>query len=254
MAEMDIAAPVEQQQNLTTDNTLSTPVESQAAQTSASSPNTSQMDVDLVAKRIRQESYEKGRREALAEFQRSQQGQPSFSPSPSSTPMQTTPMGGMMQVSQDQLNQLIDQRTNELRQHDVARQIANDFISKVSQGSKKYSDFDQVVSDTFGDFGEAGFAEIAKQANGVDNTADVIYELAKNPAKIAEILSFLQHSPRLAGVHLQSLSRSIKQNEDALGQSTAQKPLSQIQPSLAGMGNGGEMSIDELRMQDWMRV
>lgn len=256
MADMDTQVPVDTQQDFGGD-APNAPVESPSAETAPvhNERAPTAPDIDAVAKRIRQESYEKGKRDALAEQQRQVQAQ-APSTTYSETPQRQQSMGGMIQMSQEQLNALIDQRsiqaTNELRQREsqmaVAQQVANEFVSKMQQGQSSHPDFDEVVGNTFGDFGE--FTEIAQFANGLDNTADVIYALAQNPSKIGSILSLMQRSPRLALADMQSLSRSIKANEAGMAQPVARSPLSQVQPSPAGLGSGDTVTGHE----DWLRV
>jgi len=91
--------------------------------------------------------------------------------------------------------------------------------------------------------------------SGIENAGDVLYDLAKNPSKLAQIDYMAQRSPKMAQSQLQSLSKSIADNKqaqvDAKGQNIAE-PLDRLQPSRVA-GSNGKMSVRDLRSQPWLR-
>lgn len=115
-----------------------------------------------------------------------------------------------------------------------AQRIATEFLTKLDSGKGKHEDFEKVVKEV--DFGEVPM--IAHLANMVENTADVIYELAKNPAKIATLQQLVSISPKLAISEMKRLSDSIKSNEQAAQYQSPNEPLSQRRPSNNGTDRG----------------
>jgi hypothetical protein len=85
-------------------------------------------------------------------------------------------------------------------------------------------------------------------ANEMDNTADVLKEIAKNPSKFANILMLLQSAPALAKREMVVLSSSIKKNQEALKQKQAKPPLEQLKPSTTVTSSGNKKwTVSELR-------
>lgn len=91
---------------------------------------------------------------------------------------------------------------------------------------------------------------------GMDNKAQVVKDLAKNPSKYANILTLANGgSPKLAQIELNKLSASIRANQEAMKQPKVDAPLSQIRASNIGGddGNYSNMSTSDFRNQPWLR-
>jgi len=127
-------------------------------------------------------------------------------------------------------------------QEQEAQRIADEFFTKLETGKAKYQDFDKVM----GEVELKAIPHIVQLANMVDNTPDVMYELASNPTKIAAIQQLIQISPKLAYAEINKLSQSIKANEQAANTKLPNKPLSQMRPSATGTDSGA-LSISDLR-------
>ncbi|NIV16247.1 MAG: hypothetical protein GWN62_34825, partial [Aliifodinibius sp.] len=67
----------------------------------------------------------------------------------------------------------------------------SELTAKVTDAQGRYNDYDDVTSKV--DFSQ--IPEILEYANHADNAGDVLYDLAKNPAKIATLRSL---TPNLA--------------------------------------------------------
>lgn len=152
-------------------------------------------------------------------------------------------------LTAQEVEQLIDRRADEKAAMQYAQTVTNEFANKVMSAVPKYSDYEQKVS-------QLNFALIAQTnpnlitvLNGVDNTGDVVYEMANNPGKFAALASLSQTHPHLAQMELNKLSASIKQNEAAMNEPSSREPLSHVTPSNLGTGNGtGKTSVrDEKR-------
>ena len=73
----------------------------------------------------------------------------------------------------------------------------------------------------------------------MDNTPAIIYELRKNPGKLADLAVLVERSPNMARSELTKLSESIKRNDEAKRTlQEAQDPLNRLKPSPVGADNG----------------
>ena len=169
-------------------------------------------------------------------------------------------IGGISQVNPDQIRQqILDQVKQDIMSQqeeqqrklieDQARQVADQYHAKMGQGKDKYDDWDSVISD----FEPEAFPELVYLANQTDNTADIIYELRKNPTKLVTLNNLVKASPRLAQAELAKLADSIKANQNAkLAENQVEEPLDRMKPSTVGVDNGSR-SIRDLRSQPSLR-
>lgn len=173
-------------------------------------------------------------------------------------------MGGMPPVAApDQIRKAVHEALSSEREQmqqqlneQGAREVLNTFQSKLEAGKANYPDFDEVVNA----LPLASIPTIVGLASRVDNTADIMYDLGKNPHKIANLayLSQLdQNAHQQYGGRIKSnlaekafyqLADSLKRNELAKQQKQANEPLSQIQPSPTGADNGKPSYKDLKRM------
>jgi hypothetical protein len=168
-------------------------------------------------------------------------------------------MGGMAQLSPEQVQRMIEEATHrkiaetERKRHEdyMAHQFAQEgerladkFKANIAAGKGEYEDFDKVFD--VNDF--AQMMHVVGLAADMDNTADIMYELSKNPGKALIINDLASKSPRGAQIEMQKLSDSIKKNKEAQNARTATEPLSQIKPSTAGSDNGSMTTSDFRKM------
>jgi hypothetical protein len=133
-----------------------------------------------------------------------------------------------------------------LANHRLAQgqRIAADFMSKLEADKGRYNDFDEVV----GSVPFVSFPNSVALANEVTGTADVMYELSKNPAKLDRIESLAQRDPTLtlARREMKLIAESIAINQAAQNVRTASGPLEQIKHSPTNTDNGG-MSVRDFQ-------
>ena len=147
------------------------------------------------------------------------------------SPEQMQQVMAMVQKQQQEQQEKAHQAQLEKEVNDVAQQ----YFGKLAQGREAYEDFDAVTAD----FDPAAFPQLVYLATQTDNTAAIIYELQKNPAKLAQLSVMVDKSPAQARKMLASLSESIKTNEDAKRNlQEAQDPLNRLKPSPVGTDNG----------------
>jgi hypothetical protein len=158
-------------------------------------------------------------------------------------------LGGIAQQSPEEIEKIVEQKIKERSQQEAANHIAQDFIGKMQTGKDKYSDFEETVAS----LNLPAHPHVIYWANSLDNTVDVVYDIAKNPEKFASILMLAQTAPELARRKMLELSSSIKKNAEASKQPHVNEPLSQLRPSTMGTDNGS-MTVRDLRRQSWMKA
>lgn len=192
-----------------------------------------QSQVNAIVGKARQEAAERVRRELEQSKEQT------------STPQ----LGGMKQMSQDEINRLIDQRVEEKSHKAYAEQLINDFTGKLKAGAEKHADFDAVVSE----LNLPANPALVRWTNGLDNTADVLYDLGKHPEKYANVVMLANTAPAMAQSLLKRLSDSVKKNEEAIkSERNVNEPLDHLKPSPTGM-DSGNLTVSDLRKQDWLR-
>lgn len=239
----------EQVQNFSADqsqpSSVSTPVSTPAPV--QSEKTFTQADLDRLAGKIRDESYQKGVRDATGKNQQ-QLVEPAYqqqAPAMQQPAQPTQHVGGIAQQSPEQIRAMIAEENQKLEQARYLNGMAQSFVSKVEAGKSKYEDFDSVAAA----LNLPHIPAIWQAAEKFDNPADIVYHLGKNPGKVAQLLT-VAYSPELVKRGMQELSDSLKQNEIAQQQKKPNAPLSRPEPSNIGMGNGGK----NMTAQDWKKV
>lgn len=173
----------------------------------------------------------------------------------------TQNMGGMQQASYDDIQRMVEEATKKQQEtlsqqylqyveQEQAQKVAKEYLGKVNAAKEKYPDFDTKV----GALQVEKIPSIVHLANSVSNTAEVMYDLAENPQKLASILQFANDPStyHLAQIAITKLSDSIQMNESAKSQPSINPPLSQVKSSSAATDNG-KSTIRDLRRQSWLR-
>lgn len=144
----------------------------------------------------------------------------------------------------DKAQQMQEQLEKEV--NDVAKQ----YFEKLAHGKEAYEDFEAITAD----FDPAAFPQLVYLATQADNTADIIYELQKNPAKLAQLSVLVDKSPSMARSEIAKLSQSIKTNTDAKRNlQEAQDPLDRLKPSPVGADNG-KMGVRDYKKAPWLKA
>ena len=158
-------------------------------------------------------------------------------------------------VDADAIYQQVQERFNqEMQQRQIKTEmdrIANSYLSKMEQGKGSYDDFEDVTKD----FDPTAFPQLTYLVAGLDNAADVIYDLSRNPLKLAGLDRLAEKNPRQAQAELLKLSRSITENRQAKADEDSNnvaEPLDRLQSSRVS-GSNGKKGITDLRNQSWLR-
>lgn len=129
-------------------------------------------------------------------------------------------------------------------------QMADNYFAKMQSTDAMPDDFNEVISD----FDVSSFPAVAFLAQEMDNTPAIMYDLAKNPLKLAGINSLAQSAPNEARKALKKLSDSIAQNQQAEAEHVeTQPPLSRLNPSKKAGADIGKMGLQDFKNADWLR-
>src|ERR1700675_1075279 len=146
-------------------------------------------------------------------------------------------------LTSEELARQRDQWTREAQEKadaDIAQRIVNSYKEKIAPGKEKYEDFEAVTNNVDMRY----YPNVVQLlAEYVDNSHDVIYELAKNRTKMYQLESTCAHNPQDAIYEIKRLSDSIKANESSSQMKHANSPLSQQRPSNTGTDSGGTLSM-----------
>lgn len=131
-----------------------------------------------------------------------------------------------------------------------AEKLAQDFQAKMKSGSEHFNDFNDIMAE----FDPSAFPQLVYLANATDNTAAVMYELAKNPSKLATAAVLAERDPRAAQNMINRLSASIRANEEAKAQEAKAQvnaPLNRLQPSPIGQDS---RSVHDYDVRDFKKM
>lgn len=210
-----------------------TPVEvTPAQQEVAQEKLLKQSEVNELVGRVKHEAYTKGMRDAVQQ-----------------QPQQASSMGGMTQLTDEQIRQVIaDERQKQDHMEQVKNTLTN-FAQQMGAGKSNYSDFDETVAN-LGDM--KNIPHVVQMATETGIAGDIMYELGKNPGKVASLTTLAYINPHLAQVEMRKLADSIKANQKAKDVPQANEPLTSVQPSTVGTDNGSS-TISDLRNKPWAR-
>lgn len=209
-------------------------------------PKFNQHQVNDVVARERARAYEKARRDLEAEN--------AARNAVNSQPAQAQTIGGMKQLSEDEIKQMISSHVPSVMQNHVRdlqiTNFANQFGAKMEAAEAKYPGLRAQLGEL--NFEDPSLLRVLESVNKMEHTAETMQELLANPTKLSQLMTMAEKQPKLMERSVMSLASSIKQNQDALqaNQKKAQEPLGQINPSSGiGMDNGaeGDMSVGDFR-------
>ena len=197
--------------------------------------------------RERQKAYEKGRRELMEELQAQQGDQQQQAPQQQ---YQQQSMGGMPQMSQEDIQRQIQQQIPQALQDHVQQfqmqQTVDSFVNKMQAAEQKYPGLESKLNEL--DYNDPKMLQLVQAANSLENTGEIMHELVNNPMKMGNLLTLAKDQPRLAMQALQSLSNSIKQNQVAIDENqSVNDPMSQLKSSPNAGADKGDMSVSDFR-------
>ncbi len=206
----------------------------------------SQSEVNALVAATRKETQEKARLELAAlqaELERRQS-------SPQQAPNQSQSPSNPGQLSVDDIFAELVKRGEQHQYQQAEKAAAENFAQKMAAGTEMFDDFD----DTMRDFDYDAFHHVARMAADVENTPQVMYELAKNPQKLANVAFLALTSDREAKKALKKLSDSIAKNEQAQDDYVSTNPpVSAPKPSQVGKDKGLN-TIADYKNASWLKM
>jgi hypothetical protein len=158
-------------------------------------------------------------------------------------------------VDADAIYQQVQERFNAKMQEEQMRkqmeEVASNYLRRVEDGKKAYADFEEVTKE----FDPTAFPQLTFLLSGIENAGDVLYDISKNPMKLAALDRIAEKNPRLAQNELQKLAKSIAENKQAQMDAQYQQapdPLDRLSPTRIS-GDRKINTISDLRNQDWLR-
>ena len=164
------------------------------------------------------------------------------------------PMNSQRPLSEDDVKRLTTEELGRQREEwerqslekkhaDEAQRIVSTYKDKIAAGRDKYQDFEAVTSNVDMRY----YPNVVQLlAEHVDNSADILYDLAKNRTKLGNLEFMCGHNPQDAIYEIKRLAESIKQNESSSQIRSSNAPLSQQRPSNTGTDSGA-LSIADLK-------
>lgn len=142
------------------------------------------------------------------------------------------------------------QDEQERLQIEEANKLVHKYSSKMNQGKEFFDDFEEVMSD----FAPQAFPQLVYLAANEENTPAIMYELAKNPMKLASLQKLAEMHPALAEKEMKKLAQSISQNQQAVQANvSAPQPLSRLKSNQSTGVDSGKMSIADFKNAEWLR-
>lgn len=206
---------------------------------------------DLVSYGIAK-GYDKGHQAGYEKARAELMNQQNAQPTQAASTAQDQPL------TRDEMDRRIAESHEKARQQAIVDQLETQFKQKLEMGKAKIADYDEKVKPIVDEMyaNPQHYGNLAVLVNSIDNTADVLRDLAENPAKKAQFIMMSHYSPRDAAMEIKKLSDSIKLNEQSLAQSKATSvnaPLSQTQSSPVGLGDG-KMNVSSRRKLPYLRA
>lgn len=205
-----------------------------------------QDEVNRIVAREKQRAGESVRREYEERQQQQQAQQQPAQQTP--TQQQSMPREVSTETAdEERFNKYMQKRQQEAH----AQQIADAYHQNIGKGKESYQDFDEVTKN----FDPTKSLPLTYLIANNPNAADILYEISKNPNKFVTLHALAEINPQMAQTELSKLSKSIKDNKEALDDSQSQstsEPLDRMTPSRVA-GSNGKMSINDYRKQPWLR-
>jgi len=199
---------------------------------------------------------QKGKQQAQEELEQLRKEKEQLQKTYEEAKQQAGTMGGMQQqpdmekirnqVYQDIWQDFEKQQSEyqQEQQQEEAKRIAAEYDKRMKQGPEQFEDFEDVVKG----FDPQSFPNIVMLATQMDNTPGIIYELAKNPNKLATMSHLAERSPQVAQNAMQKLNESIQANTQAQQQAQqVSEPLSRLQSSPKAQDTGSPNSVADFK-------
>lgn len=212
----------------------------------------SQEQVNNIVKQAKRDAAEKARREYEAKLQAMQSGSAQQAPEAQQSPVNNDELGRLVEERLARIAQEYQEKAKQQAYEAELQRIANTYADKMATGKELFEDFDEVISD----IDPADYYDVMGLASELENTPEVMYELAKNLQKL-EYIDRLAKRPsngrKLAMKELERLSKSIAANQEAKEEHVSTNPpLAKPKPSQVGTEKP-MTSVRDFKSASWLR-
>lgn len=214
----------------------------------------SQEEVNRIAAERAARAAEKARRDAEEKYRQESEAIRSQQEQRNATVSREVDADAIYQQIQEKWNReqaALRQKMEEEQLKARMSEVANSYTSKMAEGKKYHDDFEEVMKD----HDATAFPQLTFLISGIENAAPVLYDLMKNPTKLAAMDHLARVNPTYAQSQLRALSQSIRANREAQEDAQSQQvpdPLDRLNPSRVA-GSNGKMSLRDLKNQSWLR-
>lgn len=229
-----------------TEVSSTTPVPNQTSEQTQQKRLYEREEVNRIASHAAREAEAKAEARYKAEIERSKQY---------STPQSFQPQQ-QQQAQQGQPSiEVTKQHIQQIAFEERMAMESDSLRNKIMSAQEKYTDF-ATVTDVLDDIVTTATAPVF---NGLDNAADVIYELGKHPERIPPQLFELARDPYnvnnalRARRALDAIGSQLKANEAARSQPLPKDPVQHEKPTTAAMDNG-KVTVSDLRKMKQYRA
>lgn len=216
-----------------------------------------QEEVNRLIGKVHAKALEKGYKKAMEEMKQQQFAQvPPQDNMAQQMPIgqppiqQQQPIYNAQDIQQQVQQAILAERQEQQRQEaiNLANQMQQRVGQKLAEVQPKYTDFNDVMQNL--NMQNPHHEQVVHAVSGLDNAGDVLYELLKNPSKLANVSTMIdlyRHNPNVALNELNKISQSIKTNETAQSAPRPPEPLTQANPKPTSTGNGELPSVSGMR-------
>lgn len=202
-----------------------------------------QNTVNDLVREGKEKAYKKGYEAALTQISqnspeekegnstvKNQEGDSSSYGNPNNSAFDEDRMRSMLSEEVRRMHSEEQEKQQQKALEENARKLFNELSQKVENAKGRYSDYDEVTKV----LNVQEIPEILAYANEADNAGDILYDLAKNPSKIATLRGL---PPHLAISEVHRLSNSIKTNQKGAQESPHTPPIQQLKPTSVNHGD-----------------
>ncbi len=190
--------------------------------------------------KLMKESHERGAKEALSGIN-------------NQNPVDSKSIEEFTKHFDKHIEDKIAERLQFAKQNEEAHNIAKNFYGKLGNSnlSEKYPDYSEAIKS----LNIPNMSQIVEQVADMENTDEIMYQLATNPSKIASLEILFSKQPELAKKELKNLSESLKANSKAMNSRQPNSPLSHIRNSIntVNNSNGGDDNVDPDYFRNYYR-
>lgn len=205
--------------------------------------------VNDIVKRVRMEEREKLQREYGVDLQKLKAAKQAQQTQEEAPALDEDVMSRKIEERLARMAQEHQMKVEQEAEKNRLQNIADTYFKKMETGPELFEDFEDVMKD----FNASKNADVIEIAHEFDNLPEIVYELAKNRTKAAELRRLARDDKEDALYELQRLSKSIAQNQQAQQEySPVKAPLTKHKPSRMGADNG-PLTLKELKNASWLK-